>query len=190
MLVIMPDNNLSYGLRCDVDPSGSPTKAKPPPAAAPSVGNVGGRPSPESNVNAAVEATVQGASAEPAHSDLPGGSGHHADAAWQHGFACGTAAAAAAFSRQASSREAPEAGAAGDGVAAHVTEVDMEAGLPVTVRASSSFTAVCIGHLDALVRAPSIGRLWALILAMPAKSLEGKSHQRNSCMRAEYFVDR
>ena len=128
VLVIMPDNNLSYGLRCDVDPSRSPVKGKSPSAAAPCVGSVGAAPSPAASADAVVEA--QAAEAE--------GPGHHADAAWQHGFACGTAAAAAAFGRQASGQQALESGgAAGDGAAVHGAEVDVEAGLPTPVCTSS-----------------------------------------------------
>jgi hypothetical protein len=108
VLVIMPDNNLSYGLRCDVDPPGSPAKGKPPPAAAPCVGSVGAPPTPGANADAAVELTTAETAAVPAHGGSPDGSGRRADAAWQHGFACGTAAAAAAFGRPAVRATGPQ----------------------------------------------------------------------------------
>ena len=130
VLVIMPDNNLSYGLRCDAEPAGSPKEGKLGQTAPSYAGNIGVLASPAADLDTA---TTLGTAVVPAHSDPPGSPAHHADAAWQHGFACGTAAAAAAFSRQASSQHVPDDDGPSAGAAAHAMEVDLEADLPANV---------------------------------------------------------
>ena len=132
VLVIMPDNNLSYGLRCDSAAPEPPAQPKPSPESD-ERGDVtllsGGHPSVVQPASHVVPATM------PRHGELlPSAAAGHDDAAWQHGFACGTAAAAAAFSMQ-TLQQAPEPGSADDHGAANPAEGgDVETGHPTMVR--------------------------------------------------------
>ncbi len=135
VLVIMPDNNLSYGVRCDAAPPEAASQLKPSPeggSRADEHGDAlllsGAHPSAMQPAALGVTPTT------PGHGEsLPRAAGGQENAAWQHGYACGTAAAAAAFSRQ-TRQQATEPAGADDSGAADAAEGDVESGLPSQVR--------------------------------------------------------
>ena len=153
VLVIMPDNNLSYGLRCDAVPPEAATKGKPRPegeAVADERGIALG--------GGAVLVGAQSAAADEAPSaispqgeSLPSAAGGRHDAVWQHGFACGTAAAEAAFSRQSSLQRTAEPASADDHSAANAAEGDVENGLPIVVRSRQPVHERCCAVVFLLV---------------------------------------
>ena len=135
VLVIMPDNHLSFGVRCDSAPPKPAVQCKPPPegegcADEPGAALLlsGAHPSATQPAAAGAQPTLP-AAVRP----LPNTAGGHDDAAWQHGYACGTAAAAAALGRQSGQQAPQPGGAAGCGAAVPV-EGDVETGLPTAVR--------------------------------------------------------
>ena len=156
VLVIMPDNKLSYGVRCDASPpEAGKTEAEGVACGAERGTALTGGAQADAAPTPYAPSVVM-----PLHADsLPSTRGSRDGAAWQHGFDCGTAAAAAAFSEQNSIRDAAQPGGGDSHGAAHAAEGDVESGPRITVR---SLRPVCDGSSSLSSQVSNLQRVHAV----------------------------